>query len=329
MKKTLQHLYNHHTLSKADAKEVLINISKGIYNHSEIASFLTIYNMRGITIEELGGFREALLELCNAIDLDEFDAIDLCGTGGDGKDTFNISTLASFITAGAGVKVAKHGNYGVSSTSGSSNVMEELGYKFTADQDKLKKQIDKANICFLHAPLFHPAMKEVGPIRRELGVKTFFNMLGPMVNPAKPKKQIVGVFSLKLLRLYNYLYQQTDKQYSIIHALDGYDEISLTGNFRLVSNTEDSVKTPADYFMPTLTQDQLHGGDSVESAAKLFLKILNGQGNEAQNSVVIANAATAIKVSTGKTLETSIEAAKDSLLSKRALASLNKLINIK
>ena len=328
MKNVLQHLYNHHTLSKHDAKRILIGISQGEYNPSQIASFLTIYNMRGITIEELSGFREALLELCISIDLSDFDPIDLCGTGGDGKDTFNISTLSSFVTAGAGFKVAKHGNYGVSSISGSSNVLEQLGFKFTNKKEQILKQIDKANICFLHAPLFHPAMKEVGPIRKELAVKTFFNMLGPMVNPCRPQKQIVGVFSLKLLRLYNYLYQQTDKKYAIIHALDGYDEISLTGDFRIVSNHVDSIKNAQDFGMKNLAPHQLEGGNSLKEAADLFKQILSGEGNEAQNNVVIANSATAIQVASGKNIDESIELAKESLFSKRALKALTNLLSV-
>ena len=328
MKKVLESLHNHHVLNRSEAKELLTNISHGAFNSSQIASFLTIYLMRKITIEELAGFRDALLELCIPVNLSAYDPIDLCGTGGDGKNTFNISTLASFVVAGAGVKVAKHGNYGVSSMSGSSNVMEKLGYKFTSDLDKIEKQIEESNICFLHAPLFHPAMKLVAPIRKELGVKTFFNMLGPMVNPVKPNKQIVGVYSLELLRLYKYLYQQSDKKYSIIYSLDGYDEISLTSDFRLISNTEDSLKTPEDYFNAPLKQEQLFGGNSVEESAKIFTNIISGKGTEAQNNVVIANAATAIQVSTGKTLEDSFEAAKESLKSGNAMISLKKLIAI-
>ena len=207
MKNILNRLINHEVLAKQEAKDILVNISNGSYNTSQIAAFLTVYMMRSITVEELEGFRDALLELCLAVDLSEYNPIDLCGTGGDGKDTFNISTLSSFIAAGAGVKVTKHGNYGVSSACGSSNVMEHLGIKFSNDKDFLKRSIEETGICVLHAPLFHPAMKNVAPIRRELGVKTFFNMLGPMVNPAFPTNQMVGVFNLELARMYGYLYQ--------------------------------------------------------------------------------------------------------------------------
>tara|TARA_R110000787_G_scaffold268693_1_gene375261 strand:+ start:1025 stop:2011 length:987 start_codon:yes stop_codon:yes gene_type:complete len=328
MKEVLQSLHNHRILTREESKELLTKISQGDFNHSQIASFLTIFLMRKITIEELSGFRDALLELCIPVDLSEYDPIDLCGTGGDGKNTFNISTLASFVVAGAGVKVAKHGNYGVSSTSGSSNVMEKLGYRFTNDLGKIKHQIEDANICFLHAPLFHPAMKLVAPIRKELGVKTFFNMLGPMVNPSKPNKQIVGVYSLELLRLYKYLYQQTDKKYAIIYSLDGYDEISLTSDFRIVSNNKDQLITPKEYGFHHLKQEQLFGGNTVDESAKIFLKIISGEGTIAQNNAVIVNAATAIQVSTGLSIIESIDKATVSLQSGNALQSLKKLIAI-
>jgi anthranilate phosphoribosyltransferase len=328
MREVLQTLHNHRILSREEAKNILTQISKGDLNNSQIASFLTIFLMRKITIEELAGFRDALLELCIPVDLTEYNPIDLCGTGGDGKNTFNISTLASFVVAGSGVKVAKHGNYGVSSTSGSSNVIEKLGFSFTNDIYKIKSQIETANICFLHAPLFHPAMKLVAPIRKELGVKTFFNTLGPMVNPSKPKKQIVGVYSLELLRLYKYLYQQTDKDYSIIYSLDGYDEISLTSDFRIVSNNEDRLMTPEEYDFQKLKQEQLFGGNTVEESAKIFLKIISGDGSKAQNNVVIVNAATAIKVATGNSLEDSIFLASESLKSGKAYESLKQLLTI-
>ena len=231
MKKILNRLTQYETLTENESRNIIIDISEGKLNTSQISSFLTIFMIRNITIEELNGFRKALIELSLKIDLKEFDPIDLCGTGGDEKDTFNISTLASFVTAGSGVKVAKHGNYGVSSSCGSSNVLEYLDLKFNNDSDKIRKAVDKANICFLHAPLFHPAMKNVAPVRKELGLKTFFNMLGPMVNPSMPEKQVVGVYNLELARIYNYLYQTTDINYNIIHSIDGYDEISLTNGY--------------------------------------------------------------------------------------------------
>ena len=325
MKQILNRLINHESISTEEAKQVLVNISKGDYNQSQIAAFLTVYMMRSITLEELKGFRDALLELCIPIDLAEFNAIDLCGTGGDGKDTFNISTLSSFVTAGAGVKVAKHGNYGVSSACGSSNVMEYLGIKFSNDEDFLKQSIDKAGICVLHAPLFHPAMKNVAPIRRELGVKTFFNMLGPMVNPSFPKNQIVGVFNLELLRLYSYLYQNTDKNYAIVHALDGYDEISLTGNTKVISNNSETMFSPEDLGVKSIKQNALFGGNSVEDAAKIFLNVVNGNGTEAQNNVVCANAGLAIATSKQIEHKKGFELAKESLMSGKGLNALQTL----
>ena len=295
MKKILNQLFEHEKLSKDQAKEVLINISKNAYNDSQVAAFISVYLMRGISVEELQGFREALIDLCVKVDTGGMDTIDLCGTGGDGKNTFNISTLSSFVVAGAGYKVTKHGNYGVSSICGSSNVLEHMGYKFTNDVDTLLSQLDKANICFLHAPMFHPALASVGPIRRQLGVKTFFNMLGPLVNPALPNHQSVGVFNLKLARLYQYLHEGLDKKYSIIHAIDGYDEISLTGKTKIISNKEEYIASP-DYFnLPTYKPSDIFGGDTIESAAKIFLNVLDNKCTQAQKDVVAANSAIAIQ----------------------------------
>src|SRR5436190_2750537 len=259
MKEALNHLFEHKPLGKQEAKRVLLSIAKGESNNSQIAAFLTVYLMRSITVEELEGFREALLELCLRLDFSAYDTIDLCGTGGDAKNTFNISTLASFVVAGAGIKVAKHGNYGVSSVSGSSNVMEFLGYKFTNDKSVLEKQLAEFGICFMHAPLFHPAMKTVAPIRKELGVKTFFNMLGPLVNPSFPKYQSTGVFSLELARLYSYLLQQTNSNFIVIHSLDGYDEISLTGNFKMISKQREQILSPEEIGFEKLQQEDLSG----------------------------------------------------------------------
>ncbi|WP_417372050.1 anthranilate phosphoribosyltransferase [Gelidibacter japonicus] len=328
MKHILNRLINQESISSEEAKQVLVNISKGTYNQSQIASFLTVYMMRSITIEELQGFRDALLELCLHVDLAEYNGIDLCGTGGDGKDTFNISTLASFVTAGAGINVTKHGNYGVSSACGSSNVMEYLGIRFTSDIDFLKRSLDEAGICVLHAPLFHPAMKNVAPIRKDLAVKTFFNMLGPMVNPAFPKNQLVGVFNLELLRMYSYLYQNTDINYTILHALDGYDEISLTGPTKVIRNTTETMISPEFFGLNTLNQSEIYGGDSVASSANIFTQILDGQGSEAQNNVVCANAAMAIATVTKKSVEDSFGMAKDALLSGKAKEKFERLVEI-
>ena len=325
MKIILNRLINHEILSKEEAKAVLVNISNGNYNPSQIASFLTVYMMRSISIDELAGFREALLELCIRVDLSAYNTIDLCGTGGDGKDTFNISTLASFVAAGAGIKVAKHGNYGVSSISGSSNVMEKLGVKFSNDNDFLNKCIDQAGICILHAPLFHPAMKNVGPIRKELGVRTFFNMLGPMINPSFPKNQLVGVYNLELARKYAYLYQNTDINFTILHSLDGYDEISLTCPTKTISDRIEGVLKPEDFGVRQLLQSEIEGGETIEESAQMFINILSGKGTEAQNNVVCANAGMAIATVTKCTPLEGFELAKESLLSRKGLAALKKI----
>lgn len=328
MKEILNRLINQESISADEAKRVLVNISNGVYNKSQIASFLTVYMMRSITTEELRGFRDALLELCIPVDLEGYNTIDLCGTGGDGKNTFNISTLSSFVTAGAGVHVTKHGNYGVSSASGSSNVMEYLGIKFSNDIDFLKRSLDDAGICVLHAPLFHPAMKNVAPIRKELGVKTFFNMLGPMVNPAFPKNQMVGVFNLELLRLYGYLYQETDKNYAIVHALDGYDEISLTGKTKTITNTSEILFDAQDIGLDQIDSSDIYGGTTVKEAAKIFTKIINGKGSKAQNNVVCANAGLAIATVKQISHKEGIAIAEESLMSGGAKSSLDKLIEL-
>lgn len=299
MRKYLQFLFEHKTLAREEARDVLVNIGKGLYNEHEITAFMTVYLMRSITIPELQGFRDALLELCIPVDIDGEEVMDIVGTGGDGKNTFNISTLACFIVAGAGQKVAKHGNYGASSVSGSSNVMEQMGYKFKNDQVLLRQELDKAGICFLHAPLFHPALKNVGPIRKNLGMRTFFNMLGPMVNPAKPAYQLVGVYNLEMARIYNYLLQQGGKPFTIIHGLDGYDEISLTNDTKVITQSGEHILSPEQLGKRRVLAKDLEGGNTTEEAAKIFKDILDGRGSWAQNAVVLANAAMAL-LSTGK-----------------------------
>lgn len=329
MKKILQYLFEHKTLSKETAKEVLLNISKNIYSEHEVTAFITVFLMRSITIEELQGFRDALLELCVKVDLNGHKTMDIVGTGGDGKNTFNISTLSCFIVAGAGQKVAKHGNYGASSISGASNVMEQLGYKFKSDNETLKKEIEFANICFLHAPIFHPALKTVGPIRKNLGVRTFFNMLGPMVNPASPAYQLVGVYNLEMARIYNYLLQQTGKPFTIIHGLDGYDEISLTNDTKVITNEGEKIMTPIELGKRIVSAEDIFGGNTTEEAAKIFTTIIKGEGTWAQNAVVLANASMALHC-TGeyKTYDDAYHAAVDSLESGKAYGSLKKLIEL-
>lgn len=329
MKDILKHLFENKTLSKSEAKQVLTDIALQKHNNSHIVAFMTAYCMRSITIDELEGFRDAMLELCIPVDFSAYNAIDMCGTGGDGKDTFNISTLASFVVAGAGFKVAKHGNYGVSSNCGSSNVMEFLGYKFTTDYDKLKRELDEVGVCILHAPLFHPAMKNVAPFRKEMGVKTFFNILGPMVNPSQPQNQMVGVFSMELARVYTYIYQKTTKNFAIVHSFDGYDEVSLTGPFKVLSTMGEHVYQVKDLGLPVLNPISIQGGEDIKASAKIFTDILQGNGTKAQQNVVIANAAVAIRcINPSFTLEMAAQAAAESLKSKKALQSFEKLIAI-
>jgi anthranilate phosphoribosyltransferase len=315
MKAILNKLFEQQRLTKIEAKKVLIQMANEKYNTSQMASFLTVFLMRPISVIELAGFREALLELAIKIDLSDFNTIDLCGTGGDSKNTFNISTLTSFVVAGTGQKVAK-------------NMLEYLGYEFTNNEAILRKQIDQANICFLHAPMFHPAMKAVGPVRRELGIKTFFNMLGPIVNPSQPQNQLVGVFNLEVARIYNYLLQESSENYGIVYSLDGYDEISLTSGFKLFTKDNEQLITPEDLGLRRLDQAELFGGNSVKGAAKIFTSILDGAGTEAQNNVVLTNAAFALMtIDNNKSFENAFEESKISLFNLKAKECLKSLIN--
>lgn len=329
MKKILNFLFEHKTLDRGTAKEVLVNIGKGIYNESEITAFMTVYLMRSITLQELQGFQDALLELCLPMNFKDHETIDIVGTGGDGKNTFNISTLACFIVAGAGHKVAKHGNYGASTISGSSNVIESMGYKFKNDNDALRKELNEANICFMHAPMFHPALKNVGPIRRNLGMRTFFNMLGPLVNPAFPSYSIIGVYSLEMARLYNYLMQQQSDRYSIIHGLDGYDEISLTGDSKIITQDGERIFSAMEMGGMQVTPDSIAGGATIEEAAQKFKDIISGNGTAPQEAVVISNAAVALHT-TGAfaDYDAAFEAAEESLKSGKANKCLKKLLEL-
>ena len=323
MKEILNHLFEHKTLSKSEAKSALTSLAKGNVNHAQMAAFCTVFRMRSISVDELEGFRDAMLDLCLHVDLGDFDAIDVCGTGGDSKNTFNISTITTFVAAGAGVKVAKHGNYAVSSSVGSSNVLEYLGIKFTNDVQLLRNCMEASGICIMHAPLFHPAMKNMAPVRKELGVKTFFNMLGPMVNPSFPHKQMVGVYSLELARLYAYLYQNTGKRFVILHSLDGYDEISLTSDFKIITDLTEKLLSPADIKKDLLRPEDIYGGGTIEESAKIFMDILKGKGTEAQNQVVIANSGMAIYCANpSMSIMDAQEKAKESLLNGSALKSL-------
>ncbi|MDO8366400.1 MAG: anthranilate phosphoribosyltransferase [Saprospiraceae bacterium] len=329
MKVILSKIFENQKLTNAEAQALMSAIAEGQCNEAQIAAILTVFILRGIGVEELRGFRDALLERCIPFDLEGREAIDLCGTGGDAKNTFNISTLASFVVAGAGCEVVKHGNYGVSSVSGSSNMLEHFGYRFSNEADTLRRQLDRAGICFLHAPLFHPAMKSVGPVRRQLGVKTLFNMLGPIVNPAQPPYQLTGVFNLELARTYQYLYRDTGKQFIVLHSLDGYDEFSMTGPAKYISNSEEKIIAPEHFGLRRLTQADLYGGETVEASAKIFMHVLENNGTAAQNQVVVANAGLAIHcLQPAMSVADCIETARESLVSGRALNKFAKLIEV-
>lgn len=326
MKKILEKLFDHNYLEYEESKKVLKEISSKKYNDSQVASFLTVFKMRNPSVQEIEGFRDALLDLCVKIDLSsDFETIDLCGTGGDGKNTFNISTISSFVVAGAGYKVTKHGNYGVSSSCGSSDVLQQLGIKLSNDDGYLKKCLDKGNFCYLHAPLFHPAMKNVAGVRKELEFKTFFNILGPLVNPLQPKNQLCGVYNLEISRLYGYVFENSKKNYSILYSLDGYDEISLTSDFMKISRNDSTINSP-DYFgFNKINPDEIKGGESIKDSASIFTKILENKATKSQTDVVLANSAIAIHTITNKTIDECLSIAKQSIDSGSALNCLKKI----
>ena len=328
MKETLNYLFEGNVLSQQKAKETLTDIASGKFTNEEMASFLTVYQMRKITPTEILGFRDAMLGLAVQVDLGGCKTIDVCGTGGDGKNTFNISTLSAFVIAGAGAKVAKHGNYGLSSPCGSSNIFEYFGYQFSTDSAKLRNELENYGVCYFHAPMFHPAMKNIGPVRKALKVKTFFNMLGPMTNPAKPQSQFVGVFSSDVQKLYSEVYQLTAIQHGIVHSLEGYDEISLTCDFKVLGSGKEMVYSPEKLGFSKVRPEELHGGDTIDDAALIFLSILQGKGTKAQNEVVVANSAFALSCYyPDKSIVDCVEMARESLNSGKALSVFKKLFN--
>lgn len=330
MRKLLTRLINHETLSKEEASNILTEITEQKYNDTQIAAFVTVFLMRGITVEELTGFRSALMNLCVQVDTEGMEAIDVCGTGGDGKNTFNISTISSFVVAGAGYKVVKHGNKSVSSNCGSSDVLQSLGYQFTNHQDQLLLQLDRTDWCYFHAPLFHPALKSVGPIRRDLGIKTFFNMLGPLVNPGNPSHQLVGVFNLKLMRLYSFIFEELGHKYVILHGLNGYDEVSLTDDTKIISsNSGTSIITPSKFGLPRYKQQDIYGGSTIEEAKKIFLSILENDCSQAHKDVVLANSALAIDCFKDiSDIASSLEEARVSLESGKAFKTMQQAIEL-
>lgn len=329
MKEILHTLFNYKLLTREQAKQTLIKISENAFSEYEITAFVTAIRMRSLSTSELEGFVEALLELAVKVDLGTDDVIDIVGTGGDGKNTFNISTLSSFIVAGAGQKVVKQGNYAATSVSGSSDVLQNLGYKFKNDSVPLKNELETAGICFLHAPLFHPALKTVAPIRKQLGFRTFFNLLGPLVNPARPKYQLLGVYNMEAERLYNYYLQRSGKRFAVVFSLDGYDEISLTGDTKITTNKGEEILTPIELGRKKVAEQEIFGGETAQEAAEIFRNIISGSGTEAQNAVVLANSAMALHC-TGKygSFDEAFELASDSLYNKKAEKALNTLIEL-
>ncbi|AYM99437.1 anthranilate phosphoribosyltransferase [Chryseobacterium sp. 3008163] len=327
MKEILEYLFNHHTLSKSEAKAIMIEIAQNKFNATEVTAFVSIFLMRNITLEELEGFRQALLSMAVHVDIKADNTIDIVGTGGDGKNTINISTLASFVVAGAGQKVTKHGNYGASTITGSSNVLEALGYQFKKTSEELNQDLEKANICFLHAPYFHPALQSVGALRKSLGLRTFFNLLGPLVNPAKPQFSVIGVYNLEIARIYQYLLQKDSRDFILVHGLDGYDEISLTGDSKIITKTGEEIYSSKDLGFNPVDPQNISGGSTIQESSELFKNILEGNGSADQNAVVIANAAIALyHTKKWGSYQDCRLLAQESLESGKALISLNDLI---
>ena len=329
MKDILYKLFDYQYLTRDEAKQVLFEIVKGDVPETQIASLITSFLMRSISIDEILGFRDALLEMRVTVDLSDYSPLDIVGTGGDGKNTFNISTTSCFVVAGPGYNVVKHGNYGATSISGASNVIEQQGVQFSTDNDKFRKSLDKCHIAYLHAPLFSPALKAVAPVRKSLGVRNFFNVLGPLVNPVQPEFQMLGVYNLAMLRLYSYIYQEENKKFSIVHSMDGYDEVSLTSQFKVSSNNGEHLFMPEDLGFKTITQDELYGGDTPEEAASIFRNVLNASATDAQMNVVIVNAALGIQtIDQHKSIEECIDIARDALYGKKALKVLQTFVEI-
>lgn len=327
MKHILNRLFEHQSLTRDEAHEVMKKMAEGQYNESQIAAFISVYLMRSIELDEILGFREALLSMAVKLNFSDFDILDIVGTGGDEKNTFNISTAACFTVAGAGYHVVKHGNYAATSVSGSSNVLEFFGAKFTTDETLLKRSLANSGFAYLHAPIFNPAMKNVAPVRKSLAVRTFFNVLGPLISPALPQSQCLGVYNLKMLRLYTYIYQQLGIRYSIVHSLDGYDEISLTDTAIVVNKTGEKIYSPGQLGFSTISQQELYGGNTIEEAAGIFMRVLENQATPAQRNAVVANAAVAIQTfDAGKPLEDCKAEAIQSIESGRAKMSFNKFL---
>ncbi|WP_185860906.1 anthranilate phosphoribosyltransferase [Blattabacterium cuenoti] len=332
MNKILENLFLEKTLTKQEAKNLFIELSKGKINKTQIVAITTIYNMRNPTLEEIVGFRQAIMEVSIRINLEEFNALDIVGTGGDGKNTFNISTLACFIVAGTGEKVIKHGSFNSSSITGSSNILKGLGYHFTNKEENLKNQLDKIGFCYLHAPIFHPVLSTVSEIRKELGMKTIFNTLGPLLNPGNPKNQLLGVNNLELARIYYYMYQNTRNNYAIIHSLDGYDEITLTSDVKCYSPKGERFYSIEELEIGNkkmkINPHELIGGKNTEENIRIFTSVLSGEGTLAQNKVVLTNATFALSLLNKDSLENNYDKANRSLKSGKAKNILKKLLSL-
>lgn len=329
MKNLLYRLFEHQYMERDEARQVLSGIASGQYNAEQVSAFITVFLMRSISVAELAGFRDALLEMRRQVDLSGYDVIDIVGTGGDGKNTFNISTTACFVVAGAGYPVVKHGNYGATSVSGASNVIECHGVRFTDDEAQLRRSLERCNIAYLHAPLFNPALKAVAPIRRNLGVRTFFNLLGPLVNPALPKYQLLGVYNLQLFRLYNYAYQSSGTRFGVVYSLDGYDEISLTSEFKVATPEKEQLFTPEAVGLRRCNPEELFVGNTPEEACRIFDAVLENRSTEAQRDCVLANAAFAIRViCPEKSVEECLAEARESLQGGKALKTFREFCTL-
>ena len=329
MKKYLLQLIEGNTLTQENTHEIMLNIVEEKYNVQQIAALLMALQTRGVTVDELLGFRQGLLETGKYMDFSEYDTLDIVGTGGDGKNTFNISTCSAFVIAGAGYKVTKHGNGGSSSVSGASNVLQGHGVKFTDDINQLKRSLDEVGICYFHAPLFAYGMKFVGPTRKALGIPTCFNLLGPLVNPCHPKNSLHGTANQAQLRLYTNLHQKIGDNFGVITSYDGYDEISLTSGFKICTNDFEKVLTPVDLGLKYVKQSDIFGGETAEEAMKIFDSVLEGTSTEAQKNVVIANAACGISImDKNMSMADSVAMARESLNSGKALQTFKKFVEL-
>jgi anthranilate phosphoribosyltransferase len=326
MKHITEALINRQTLTREEAASLLQHMTNAAFTEAELAAILTVFRMRAITAQELLGFHDAMMEQCVPIRFPGFQTMDIVGSGGDGKNTFNISTLACFVVAACGIPVTKHGNYGVSSISGSSNVLERSGLRFTAIPEVLEAQLTATNICFLHAPLFHPALKAVAQVRQSLKLRTLFNLLGPLVNPSRPAYQLIGTCNLQLARLYREVLNEGDRMYTLVHNTDGYDEITLTAPCKIWTPQQELFLEPGMLQLPTIQPDALYGGDTPEAAATLFRTILRGKGTPAQQTVVCINAACAIHMVTGEGLSAAYQRASAALSSGAAYEVYQQLL---